>query len=234
MTLYPLSRRWPWAVALFVLLVAAAFTVWFVWLRRPASKPDPVAATQANLRGVGHMERFDYAAAVKDFEEVVRLDPDWLPGQVNLAIALFHNASNFQDQRRPEFLKRSAELFRKVLQKDPDNRHAHYGLGLIYMEEGRLPEANAEFETMTRLDPNDAYSWYLRGQTQDSSPEGKRFYRRALDLNPYLNSARLGLAHHAFEYDEQKSKDLLDEFTKLKDAQVESLYNYTYTERGPY
>jgi Tfp pilus assembly protein PilF len=225
------SRRWPWAAALLVLLACVGFAGWYFWLRKPPFKPDPVAATQANLRGVGHMERFEYLKAVAAFEDVVRLDPDWLPGHINLGIALFHAAS---EGDRMTYLKRSADVFRQVLAKDPDSRHAHYGLGLIHLEEGRLDEAAAEFETVTRLDPDDAYSWYLRGLCTDQSPEAKRFYRKALDLKPSLNSARIALANHPFEYDDAKSQALLDEFNKLKAAHVEVLYGFPYTERGPY
>ena len=229
-------RRWPWAVALLVPLGALGFTAWYIWLRQPAVKSDPVAATQANLRGIGHMERFEYPAAVTDFEEVVRLDPDWLPGQINLGIALLNAASENQEKRQ-EILKRASDIFRKVLEHDPDNLHAHYCLGLICLDQGRLGEAAPQFETVTRLDPTDAYAWLRRAQShpeKDDAPETKEFYHKALELNPYLNAARHALAHHRFEYDEKKSKELLDQFQLLKDAHWETDFGLVYTEQGRY
>lgn len=113
-------RRWPWAVGALVLLGVLGVSAWYFWPRSaPPFKPDPVAATQANLRGLGLMERFEYPAAVQAFEEVVRLDPDWLPGQINLGIALLNNVEEATS------LPRAIDLFHKVLQKDPDNLHAH-------------------------------------------------------------------------------------------------------------
>ena len=58
----------------------------------------------ANNRGVGHAERFEFTEAATDFDEVVRLAPDWLPGRINLGIALMSLARDPQasDERRKE------------------------------------------------------------------------------------------------------------------------------------
>jgi Tfp pilus assembly protein PilF len=217
-------------VAAVVVFAAAGVAVWYVWLRKPTAKPDPVAAMQANLRGIGYMEQFDYPKAIREFEEVVRLDPDWLPGHVNLAIALLNTVDE-------DKLKRAIDIFRKVLTQDPDNPHAHYNLGIIYYYQNRREDAAAEFEAVTRRDPNDAYAWFYRGLTapdKDESPEARQFYRRALDLNPYLNAARYNLAGHALERDEKRRKELFDEFQALKRANWETQSSDVYTEKGRY
>jgi cytochrome c-type biogenesis protein CcmH/NrfG len=219
-----------WLTASLVVLGALGVAALTYWPRQPTVRTDPVAAAHANLRGVGYMERFDYAAAAKEFEEVVKLDPNWLPGQINLGIALLNT-------QEPDNLKRAIDLFRKVLEKDPDNCHAHYCLGIIYLYQNRRDEAATQFETVTRLDPTDAYAWYQRGLTspdKDESPQAKRFYRKALDLNPYLNAARYALAQHSFEHDDKKSKELLDEFQALANAHWEADYRLVYSEMGRY
>src|SRR4051812_42633869 len=99
-----------------LLLAALAAVGW--WLTRPAA-PDMVAVLRANNRGVGHMEQFEYPEAARDFEEVVRLAPDLLPGRINLGIALLNTAEE------PN-LDRARALFEDVLRLDPDNPHAHY------------------------------------------------------------------------------------------------------------
>ncbi len=223
------SRRRPWLITTFVLLVALASLTLFFWPRHPPGY-NPEAAVQANLRGIGLMEQFQYHEAANEFAECVRLDPDWLPGQINLAIALLNTAD-------ADDLVKATALLKSVLQRDPDNRHAHYCLGVIDLYQNRMPEAAAHFETVTRLDPNDAYAWYHRALTtpeRDDAPEAKKFFQKALELNPYLNAARFGLAQHRFERDDNKSKALLAEFVDLTNANWESDYRLIYTEMGPY
>src|SRR5262245_15389122 len=76
-----------------VLLLAAAGNgvgLWWGLSHRPKPEPNWTAVYRANNRGVGHMEQFDYRAAIVAFEEVVELAPDWWPGHVNLGIALLN------------------------------------------------------------------------------------------------------------------------------------------------
>src|SRR5439155_6482179 len=86
----PRKRR-PLLLALLAVLVVAAAggaIWWFVWGKK--TPPDMVAVLKANNRGVGFMEKFQYEEAVDAFEEVVKLAPDWLPGKINLGIALLN------------------------------------------------------------------------------------------------------------------------------------------------
>src|SRR5579884_3112207 len=84
--------RWlvPVILVAAVLLLAAGAAAYFWFRRTPPPPQDLVGAMTANTRGVGQMERFDYAAAQKEFEEAARLAPDWLPARINLGIALFN------------------------------------------------------------------------------------------------------------------------------------------------
>src|SRR5258708_1752309 len=75
----------------FAILIVCAVTA--LWVFLPRSTPghgDALAATRANLRGIGLMDRFEYAAAAQAFREAVDLDPGWLPAQINLGIALLN------------------------------------------------------------------------------------------------------------------------------------------------
>ncbi len=219
---------------LFVVLLGlvAAGGIWLALRPKPApsSQGDPVAAIQANTRGVGKMEQFDFDAAAKDFDEASRLDPNWLPAQINLGIALL-NAST------PESLARARTVLNEVLAKDPKNPHALYSLGIINLYENHIAEAYHCFEAVSRIDPNDAYTWFHMGVTNPAgrdSPTAKQCYEKALQLNPYLNAARYALAQHPHEYDAEKSKRLLAEHKALIEAKWESEYRIAYTEMGHY
>jgi cytochrome c-type biogenesis protein CcmH/NrfG len=214
----------------FLVVLGASILGWYAWPRLASTKSDPEGAIRANLRGVGLMDQFDYAAASQAFEEALRLDPAWLPGRVNLGIALLNT-------NEPANLQRALDLFQEVLKQEPNNLHAHYCMGIIYLYRNQLAEAARQFETVTRLDPNDPHAWLQRAlatPNKDESAEAKGFLRRALELNPYLNSARYALAQHGFEHDDKKSKELIDEFQGLTAANWQEESRLAYTEMGHY
>src|SRR5262249_13158652 len=92
---------------------------------------DPERLCAANNKGVGLMERFAYAEAARAFEAVVEMAPDWLPGRINLGIALLNAGGTGKDPEDQERnLKRTRKVFEDVLRLDPDNKHAHHCLGL--------------------------------------------------------------------------------------------------------
>ena len=200
-------------------------------LAEARSKPDAVAAAHANARGIGHMEQFDYPAALKEFEESVKFAPDWTPAKINLGIALLNT------QVRAN-LDRALKLFDEIIAQDPDNVHAQYCSGIILYYNTKLPEAGKRFEAVNRIDPNDAQAWYWRGKCiadSSESEEALKLFEKALKLNPYLNAARYSVAQHRILADDEKrKKQLLDEFSTLGRANSHDLLDIKYTEMGRY
>src|SRR5262245_40329322 len=82
--------------AALVLIVGGALAyaglIYYQRARTPAAGGviDMPAVFRANNRGVGHMERFEYEKAAAAFEEATQLAPDWVPGRINLGIALLN------------------------------------------------------------------------------------------------------------------------------------------------
>jgi Tfp pilus assembly protein PilF len=218
--------RWPWLAALVLIVLTAGYVVY----RRYNPEPDLAAALVANNRGLGLMEQFQYQAAADAFEQVIALAPDWMPGRINLGIALLNTATESN-------LSRARKLFEQVLRREPDNLHARYCLGIIALYRNQLAEAAPHFETVTRLDPADAHAWYNLAQTHPDgkdSPAAKECLRRALKLNPYLNAARYALAMHPYEPGEAERDRLLADFNALKDANVAEESKIEYTQMGRY
>src|SRR6267142_2653285 len=80
-------------VGLIILVVLLIIGWRLKWGAMPVVEPDkPVTAEvlELNNRGVGFMEQFEYADAARLFEQVVEKAPDWIPGQVNLGIAVYN------------------------------------------------------------------------------------------------------------------------------------------------
>src|SRR5262249_19616890 len=155
----PTRASWLAGIVGIVLLAVASGYLTFWWLskRKPrtiTSHPiDKVAIFRENNRGVGYMERFNYAKALESFERVNQMDPDWLPGKINLGIALL----NIDDEQNRT---RAIELFQGMLRQDADNPYAHFCLGILLNYRGLSEEAATHFEAVTRIDPNDAHSWF--------------------------------------------------------------------------
>src|SRR5262249_12341427 len=144
--------------------------------------------------------------------EIYRKAPNWLPGHVNLGIALF----NTQDFNQ---IARAVDIFEKILEQDPENLHAHFCLGIIFGDRGSLEEAIHHFEAVARRDPTDAHTWFFLGKSQDQfSPRARECYEKALQLNPYLLGAINNLAGIYRLDDEKKADAYLKRFTTLKAA----------------
>ncbi len=201
------------------------------WLNRPPP-PDMVAVLAANSRGVGRMEQYDYPRALAAFEEVAKLAPDWMPGKINLAIALMNETS------QPANLKRAADHFQAILREDPQSPHAHYCLGIIFRFQ-KAGDAVSHFEAVTRIDPADPGGWFNLGlMLEDEAQAERRFacFQKALELDPYLTGAlnELQLAYRR-RGDDKEADRLLERFQGLERTKVWfDRYRIVYTEMGRY
>ncbi len=157
MSTSPVASRWRLVVGFGLLLVALAMALtWAGWWYAKRTQADLLAALEANNRGVGHMERFEYDSAVAEFEQAVQLAPDWLPGRINLGIALLNTD-------RPPELERARQIFEGVLGKDADNPYAHFCLGILLKYQRDPEPAIRHFEAVLRRDPKDASAWFFLG-----------------------------------------------------------------------
>jgi tetratricopeptide (TPR) repeat protein len=268
-------RRVAIVAGIVVLLAAAGFGAWWKWFRKPedtkakSKRPyDIVAVLNANNRGVGFMEQFQYEQAVYAFEKIVdertftphrvqvgailaaaprgplavlpllelkpeppAIAPDWLPGKINLGIALL-NLGDGADVNGPN-LRRAISLFQEVLDEDPENPHAHHCLGLIYEYQSKFDLALPHFEAVTKADPKDDAAWFFRGRCLEQvDPDGSKdkvleCFREARRLNPYQYAALYALQDRlktrddprTRERDEEEAKQIYAEWDALKNGQ---------------
>jgi tetratricopeptide (TPR) repeat protein len=209
---------------LFGLALAAVFLFW----RPPIENME--RAMIHNLRGVGQMERYEYAAAEKSFTEAAKAAPSWLPAQINRGIALFN-------QDEPAKLDAAREIFLRILDQDPNQKHAHYCLGIICATRGPMEEAHAYFQTVQQLDSSDAHTLLWLGLTHPDgkdSPGAQTFFEQALQRNPYLNAARYNLALAVNATDPERAAKLFEEHKALVAALWEMESGIRYGEMGRY
>src|SRR5262249_18932746 len=161
---------------------------------------------------------FEFAEALADFEDVAHMAPDWLPGRINLAIALMNvGRCELTASRKEETNVRARALFKDVLKRDPNNPYAHFCLGLMFHTDEN-PEPREHFLAVTRADDHDPAAWFWLGSlTLDNAAEAGRCFQRALDLDPNYNAARFALYAQLGEQGrEAEAHAALDEFHALE------------------
>jgi hypothetical protein len=203
---------------------------------------DVIAILQANNKGVGYMEQYEhgYPKAEEAFREVIKLAPGWRPGRINLGMALLN-----QHESEAK-VSEAVEVFKEVLQDDPDNPYANYCLGIIAEHRGEIGEALTHFKKTTDADPGDAYAWLHQGSAlinlaQTDSPdaeqqraEAAKCFRKARALNPYLEAATYQLGMLLRQSDMTEARKLLYEGEALKKALWADGSILRYSEMGPH
>src|SRR5262245_44823189 len=84
----------------------------------PLSPEDAVRLVALENRRIASLERYDYTLAEAPLREASGLAPTWIPGRVNLALALIHAG--------PEKRAEARALLDGVLAEKPDEPHAAF------------------------------------------------------------------------------------------------------------
>ena len=137
---------------------------------RPRNEIPPgelEAVIAAHFKGAGLMEQYEYGKAAEAFREVSKRAPGWIPGSINLSIALLNMTGEQVESSKKSGggaslgnFDEALQILTNVLECDPDNRHAHFCKGMILEQKGDLAEAHKHFLRVTELDPHDATAWY--------------------------------------------------------------------------
>lgn len=168
-------------------------------------------AVKAFYQGYAAWEAGDYATAIQQFENAVRLAPDWSEAHRWLA-------RSYMDAGQPAEAIPHWEKVIELEDNPADARHflklareaAGVGLsaadaffkGLAAYQSGRLDEAEGWFARAVEADPEYAKAWRWLGRVryeQGRYAEAAKAYARAVELNPNDASARyfLRLARQA-------------------------------------
>jgi tetratricopeptide (TPR) repeat protein len=174
------------------------------------------AVMAAHYEGLGHMERYEYRDAIEAFRAVHKRAPGWIPGSINLAIALLNDSGVKAEEAKKAGagaapsaanFDEALELLARVLKREPNNPYAHFCRGIMLEQLGNIAEAHDHFKRVSEIDPTDAASWYWMGATlpeagrdapdadarmkalKEKSKEEIAYFAKALELNPYLTPA---------------------------------------------
>ena len=181
--------------------------------------PEAITALEAALRlSPGLWEYADWlglaclrAGRTEDaetaFRQAARAAP-WSPAPRLHLAQLYDRLGRPEDSGRERRifarlrpLQDRAELYEGKVGDYPDSPHARQLLGLVYLEQGRVPEALQEFKEILRLDPGFAAAHHAIGRVLQAGgrlPQAVRSLERACELDPELLDAHvdLGTAYH--------------------------------------
>ncbi len=83
---------------------------------------------------------------------------------------------------------RAIDIYKKVLERQPDHVESRRNLGMAYLESDRIELAKQRLVEAARLAPDDAWTFLLLGnlfsKNEDNSEKAARFYQRAYTLSP--------------------------------------------------
>lgn len=113
--------------------------IWEIWLQ--TARPGPVE--EAMRHGLAMMTLGQPHDALRDFDQVVDLAPDYAEGWNRRATLRYHLGD----------LEGSAEDIARTLSLEPRHFGALSGLGLVRLAQGRPADALAAFEEALRLHP---------------------------------------------------------------------------------
>ncbi len=119
-----------------------------------ALKPDHVEA-RTLLAWIESEIRGDFASAIKEYSEVVRLRPDLPEAYNNLGVA----------QKRQGEIDHAAASFDRALALKPDYSAALTNRGWVFVEQHKWLEARRDFEQALKIDPADDGALFGLSQT---------------------------------------------------------------------
>jgi tetratricopeptide (TPR) repeat protein len=186
-------------------------TVLLTWLRtqtdeKSRAEADRLAAQlgQHWLNEAEQRQRaYRFKAAIGACREALRVDPGpKTRARLQEAIARQAELDDLArtvarvDSREPG---EAIRLFRKILEINPDDTHAHVELGTIYSMTGQREEAMTHLREIARCDPNDAHgvtilAWmtYAEGRATDAEALCKQ--GNQIDPSHFMNHYIWGLA----------------------------------------
>ncbi len=221
---YELTRRWRyqevvlsvlgWAVAILCLgLTRHQLGYWrdSEGLYRHTLEVSENNYLAHNNLGATLVEKGQIDEAISQYQEAIRLKPDYAGFQYNLGVAFNKKGrtdeaiSQFQEAIRlaPDYAEAYNNLgsvlvakgqideaisqFRKAIRLKPDDAEIQYNLGIALGRKGQIDEAISQFQEAIRLNPDYAEAHYSLGAAlgrKGQTDEAISQYREAIRLKP--------------------------------------------------
>jgi TonB family protein len=153
-------------------------------------------------RGEAQLQSKNYSEAIKEFEKVIKLKPEWAEAHFKLGVA--HSQIPYTDKGKAAHTKAAIEAFEMAIRLKPAWAEAHNELGLRILSLGDYEKAVAPFKEAIRLKPEFAEAHLKLGVAyiyQARYAEGIDSLKEAIRIDPNVAQAHklLGLTYVAVE-----------------------------------
>ncbi len=164
-----------------------------------ALKKNPHDANAAVGLGMALAKQFKLDGAEQQFDKVLAHDPGNPGAHAGKAMVMLNrlnSSSNTIRKSRDTILKEAENESQRALESDPEIPEAHYTMGMVYKEQGRMNDALAEFHKAVAIDPSyaDGYSGSgLVKLAQNNPGSAASDFKQAIRLNSGDYTAHYGL-----------------------------------------
>lgn len=115
-------------------------------------------------KGVREYKNAKYAEAVKYFQKAIELDPEFTTARLYLATAYMSQwIPGADSEENNMYAKAAEENFKKVLEKDPNDKLAIASIGSIYYNQKKFDVAKEWNERLLKVDPQNKEALYTLG-----------------------------------------------------------------------
>jgi tetratricopeptide (TPR) repeat protein len=166
---------------------------------RTALKRNPRDINAAVGLGMALGRQFKLDAADQQFDKVISKDPDNPGAHAGKAMVMLNrlqSSSNTIRMNRENILKEAEDESKMALEADAQIPEAHYTLGLVYKEQGRLNDALQQFKQSVQIDPKFADGYTGMGLVklaQNNNGGANADFKKAIAINSGDFTAHYGL-----------------------------------------
>lgn len=149
--------------------------------------------------GMAYAKQFKLDAASEQFDKALAMDPRNAMAHSGKAMVQFNrlqSSSNTIIKNKEALLKSAEAECKQGLAIDPGMPEAHYTLGMIYKEQGRLDDSVSEFKQATQIDPQYSEAFAGLGVVklqQGNTADALTAFKEAIALNSGNSTAHYGL-----------------------------------------
>lgn len=192
--------------------------------RQSEEGSSPALATVSAAASSGWRRDAEVAAASRPVREeygrrVAELEGDPDAVEPLAELALFYHANGFAEA--------ALELYAALAEAQPESARWPYLAETLHQESGALEKALSCLGRALKRDPQMALGWWRRGELLDLQNDGagaERAWRRALELQPTLVHAQVGLARLALRAGDLERAEIWLRKAMASDPELSSAY----------
>lgn len=161
------------------------------------NNPADLAATVG--LGTALAKQFKLDGADDMLDRVLKSDPNnalAFAGKANVILNRLQSSSGTIRENRDSYLRQAEDYARRATALAPASGEAHFTLGQVYKEQGRLDDASQELRTAVSLDPQHSQALSTLGMLkldQGSLAEAAENFKRAINISSSNSTAHYGL-----------------------------------------